>query len=301
MTTATQDLVRDRRRSHLLTIFWGMLPAIVGLAMFQYGPLLIALRNGFYDLALLNPERAKFVGLANYVKMTKDPLFWQSLRNTAVYSGGKVLLEVPFALLLALLSQRAIKGIGILRTAVFSPTVTAMSTISVIWNMMYHPQNGLFNSILSGVGIAPQPFTTSPSQAMASILMMSVWKDVGTSMLILLSGLQAIPQEFYEAASIDGAGPWEQARHITLPLLRRTLLYATVLVTVFSFKVFTPIYVMTKGGPVGMTRTTVYYVYEVGFQYMQMGYASAISVVLMAIMVIVAVLQNRLLRTEFEY
>ncbi len=301
MTTTDQALVRNRRRNYRLTIFWMMLPAILGLAMFQYGPLVVAVRNGFFDMTLLNPERAKFIGWANYIKMAQDARFWQSLRNTAIYSGGKVLLELPFALILAVLSQQAIKGIGIVRTAVFAPTVTAMSTMAVIWNMMYHPQNGLFNSILTGVGIPPQPFLTSASQAMASILVLSLWKDVGSSMLILLGGLQAIPEEFYEASSIDGAGPWEQTRYITLPLLRRTLLYAMVLLTVTSFKVFTPIYVMTKGGPLGVTRTTVYYVYELGFKYLQMGYASAVSVILMIVMIVVAMLQNRLLRTEFEY
>jgi ABC-type sugar transport system permease subunit len=293
--------VQAHRVKYWITVLLFVLPAVIGLLVFQYGPLAVAVRNSFYNMALLNPDRASFVGVANYLRMFQEPRFWQSLRNTLTYTAGKIVFEIPLALFLAVVSQRAIRGIGIVRTAVFAPVVTAMSTVAVIWNMMYHPENGLLNSIVMGLGFPRQPYITSATQALPAILFMTLWKDVGTTMLILLGGLQAIPVEFYDAASIDGAGTVELVRYITLPLLKRTLMYAVVVLTIFSFKVFTPIYVMTKGGPQGMTRTTVYYIYEEAFKYMRIGRASALSVMLMVVMVGVAAIQARLLRTEFEY
>ena len=160
-----QEVRADRVR-YWITVVLFILPADVGLLVFQYGPLAVAVRNSFYKLALLNPERAEFVGLANYFRMFQEQRFWQSLRNTLAYTTGKILIEIPLALFLAVVAQRAIRGIGIVRTAVFAPVVTAMSTVAVIWNMMYHPENGLLNSIVMGLGFARQPYITSATQAL---------------------------------------------------------------------------------------------------------------------------------------
>ena len=166
---------------------------------------------------------------------------------------------------------------------------------------MYHPDNGILNSILQAFGIAKQSFLVSESQALFSILVMGIWQDVGFSMLLILGGLQNIPDVYYEAASIDGASFVDKFRYITLPLLRRTLLLAIVVATIFSFRVFTPIYVMTKGGPSNATLLSVYYIYQQGFQYMSMGYASSLAVVLILLLIVITLIQSRILRTEFEY
>jgi multiple sugar transport system permease protein len=247
--------IRERqiRKGLIILAFVG--PAIVGLLLFQYWPLLNALRNSFYNLTLLNPERATFAGFDNYLKLLHDPHFLISIKNTFLFAAI----------------------------------------------MMYHPENGLLNSILPLLGIARQPFITSATQALPSIVIMTIWKDAGFTMLILLGGLQGIPEDYYQAAAVDGANWFGQLRYITLPLIKRTMLYAVILTTIDSFRVFTPIYIMTKGGPEYTTTTTVYYIYESAFKYLSMGYASAIAVILMLIMIIVALVQARLLRTEFQY
>jgi ABC-type sugar transport system permease subunit len=293
--------IRERqiRKGLIILAFVG--PAIVGLLLFQYWPLLNALRNSFYNLTLLNPERATFAGFDNYLKLLHDPHFLISIKNTFLFAAIKVFIQIPIAMMLALVCRREIRGIGLLRTAAFAPVVTAMATVSVLWNMMYHPENGLLNSILPLLGIARQPFITSATQALPSIVIMTIWKDAGFTMLILLGGLQGIPEDYYQAAAVDGANWFGQLRYITLPLIKRTMLYAVILTTIDSFRVFTPIYIMTKGGPEYTTTTTVYYIYESAFKYLSMGYASAIAVILMLIMIIVALVQARLLRTEFQY
>ncbi len=278
-----------------------MLPTVVGLGLFQYFPLLTAVRNSLYDLNLLDPSHAIFVGIDNYLRMWEDERFHISLLNTLFYTTIKLIVQLPLALALALLVQRQIRGIGFVRSAIFAPTVTAVSIAAVIWNLMYDPQNGFFNAILQTLGLPPQPFLTSASQALPSIIAMSVWLDAGFTMLIFLSGLQGIPYDYYEAARIDGASNWNLFRYITLPLLSRTTLFAVVTTTIFAFKIFTPVYIMTKGGPLDSTLVAVYYIFEQGFVFLDMGYASTLAVVLILILLIVAGLQGLLLRSQFEY
>jgi ABC-type sugar transport system permease subunit len=213
----------------------------------------------------------------------------------------KLILQLPLALFLATLVKQPRKGIGIVRSAIFAPVVTAGTIVAVVWNLMYDPGNGLFNAVLQGFGVPPQPFLTSAGQALPSILIMTIWQDVGLTMLIFLAGLQGIPVEFYDAAAIDGASPLDMLLHITLPLLKRTIFFAAVMTTVFSFQVFAPIYVMTKGGPIDSTMMVVYVMYNQAFSLLRMGYASAMAVLVMVILVAVSLVQGRFLRSEFEY
>lgn len=298
---ADRQLARKNRNRYRLTIILFLLPTIVGIVLFQFGPLAMALRNSLFNMNLLKPDAATFVGLDNYVRMLNDAHIFTAFRNTLAYTAGKVFLQVPFALLLAILVHQQLKGIGIVRSAIFAPVVTSVTVVAVVWNLMYHPENGLINSFLQTIGLPRQPLLTSTSQALPAILVMSIWQDTGFTMLILLAGLQGIPDLYYEAAAIDGANRLQQFWHITLPLLRRTLLYAVVITTIFSFTVFTPVYVMTKGGPQESTRLAVYYIWEQGFKFLDMGYASAMAVLLMLLMLVITVVQGRILRTEFEY
>lgn len=287
------------RNSKAIILF--LLPTILGLILFQYIPLLNALRNSFLNVNLLAPGQDTFAGLSNYIRMAHDQRFLKSLMNTGLYASLKIVVQVPISLALALLVQQKIRGISFVRSALFAPTVTALSIVAVIWNLMYDPVYGFFNTVLQSFGISPQPFLTSPNQALLSITAMSIWQDVGYTMLIFLSGLQSIPDDYYEVAQIDGAGKIQLLRYITLPLLQRTTLFAIMTTTIFAFKVFTPIYIMTKGGPYFSTLVSVYYIFERGFIYLDMGYASALAVILVSMVLLLALIQNRLIQAQFEY
>lgn len=283
------------------TLILFLFPLLAGLILFQYLPLISAMKNSFFQLSLLNPNKSTFVGFENYLRMINDPKFIISIKNSLIYAFGKIIIQIPLSLLFAVLLNRAIKGIGLVRSAIFAPTITTGAVVAVIWNLMYHPTNGFLNSLLMGLGIPRQPFLTDITQALPSILGMGIWQDVGFTMLLFLAGLQGIPEIYYEAAKIDGANNLQLIKNITLPLLKRTILLTVIISTIFSFKVFTPIYVMTKGGPRNSTLLTVYYIYEQGFKFMDIGYASAMAIILMAIMVIITLIQNGFLKTNFEY
>lgn len=292
---------RRRKINFALTVGLFLAPTLIGLAIFQYLPIISAVRYSLFDMNLLNPDMRTFIGLDNYLTLIKDAKFWASLMRTLFFAAAKIGIQLPLALMLAILVQRQIKGIGIVRSAIFAPLVTSVTVVAVIWNLMYHPDNGIFNALLQTVGLPRQPFLASPDQALPAIIAMSIWQDVGFSMLILLSGLQGIPEIYYEAAAIDGAGRWATLRNITLPLLTRTIFFAVIMTTISSFQVFTSVYVMTKGGPMDATRVAVYYIYEQGFSFLSMGYASALAVVLLIIIAIIAFIQARLMKSDFEY
>jgi ABC-type sugar transport system permease subunit len=205
------------------------------------------------------------------------------------------------ALALAMFVQREVPGIGLVRGALFMPVVTAMVIASTLWKMMYHPTHGLFNNILATVGLPRLPFLTEPLSAVLSVVVFSLWKQVGYSMLFFLAGLKAIPEVYYEAALIDGASTWTSFRHITLPLLSRTVLFVLITTTIGTFRMFTEVFVMTLGGPRYSTYTIVYNIYKVGFVQNEMGYAAAISILLLLIVLTISLVQMRLVRTEFEY
>src|SRR5262249_30535683 len=183
------------------------------------------------------------------------------------YIVGKLILQIPLALGLALLLNRSLPGTRIVRGGVFAALVASEAVVALIWNILYTPDNGLFNVLLGQVGIPSQPFLTSIVQALPAILGMVVWKDIGFTTLIFLAGLQTIPHEYQEAAAIDGAGPWTRLWHITLPLLKRMLLLATFMGTIAGSRIFIPIALMTDGGPQDATVNAVYYMYEQAFKF----------------------------------
>lgn len=278
-----------------------LLPALVGLLVFQAAPLAVAVRNSLYRINLLNPDAAVFLGAGNYARLLEDETFWVALANTLLYMVGKLVLQVPLGLLAALLVNQGLRGTTLVRSALFAPVVTSGTVVAIIWNLMYYPEAGLFNALLTAVGLPPQPFLTSPKQALASIILVGVWQDVGFTMLLFLGGLQGIPGDLYEASAIDGARPSQQFWQITLPLLRRTVALAVFMGTIVSFRVFTPIYVMTQGGPQDSTLNSVYYMYLQGFKFLSMGYASAVAVVVIVVLAAITLVQARLLRTDLEY
>lgn len=270
------------------------LPALIGLAVFWYWPTIQAVFLGFQDYNLMSGSSA-WTGLGNYQTAATDPLLRLTFINTVIYFLMEVPVQMALALALALLVRR---GPAWLRTIILVPTVTSMVVVSVIWGLMYHPNSGLINSLLGGVGLPPQPFLTSTQQAMPSIALLMIWKNVGFSMLFFLAGLVSIPGNYYEAAATDGANSWQLFRHITLPLLRGTVVFLLITNTVTAFKVFTPIFLITEGGPINATRVVVLYIFENAFRFNKMGYAAAISVLLALFLLVISVYSLRVSRAK---
>lgn len=266
-------------------------PSLLHLLLFSIGPILFALWLSFHQWSLVDPARP-FVGLENYARLLEDAPFWRSVLNTALY-----VLFVPVAMVvalgLALLVNRRFRGVRFLRTVFFLPYITSFVAISLTWRWMYEPDFGLLNNVLRRVGLGELPWLTSPATALPSLMLMSVWMYAGYMMVIFLAGLQSIPETLYESARIDGANAWQRFRRITLPLLRPTTLFVLVTMVIFMFQVFTAVYVMTEGGPLGATDVIVYHIYRNAWEYLRMGYASAMSWVLFAIVFAITLVQLR--------
>jgi ABC-type sugar transport system permease subunit len=268
-------------------------PSLLLLLIFSAGPLLFAFYLSFHEWNLVEPAKP-FVGLRHYAELAGDRLFWNAARNTLIYS-LYVPVTMALALAVALLLNRSVKGITVLRAVFFLPYITSFVAISIVWQWMYDPEFGLFNWALGLVGLGPFPWLNHPSTALLALIIMAVWIHIGFQMIIFLAGLQAIPRELYEAAMVDGAGRWRRFRHITLPLLRPTTFFVLVTSIIGSFQVFTFVYVMTEGGPLHATDVIVYRIYQNAWGFLRMGYASAMSWVLFAVIFAATLLQFRLL------
>jgi multiple sugar transport system permease protein len=275
-------------------------PAMVGLFAFKLYPIVAGLRMSFYDFQLISGS-SRFIGIENYRAMFADPTFWHALRNTLVFNLLVTPLQVAAALGLAMLVNSKMAGVSVFRSAYFLPAILPLVVASVIWDLLYHPDNGVFNGILGTLGLPRQPFLVSAHQAMGSVIAMVTWKGAGYWMVILLAGLQNIPEQIYEAARIEGARGWTSLWRITLPLLSGTLVFVTVADTAINFLLFAPVYVMTQGGPSESTTVLMFEVYRNAFVYLHMGYATAIATVLLTMTLVVVAVQMRVLPVEFEY
>ncbi|WP_235845868.1 carbohydrate ABC transporter permease [Dictyobacter aurantiacus] len=244
-----------------------------------------------------------FIGLQNYQSMLSDTQFWQSLLFTTKYTLVVTPLIMVVAFCLALLVKQRVPGVGIFRTAFFIPVVVGLSISSILWTQMFNDQVGIFDAILQALHIIHDPiiWLANPTSAILSVGVMVVWKTVGASMLFFLVGLNAISNDYYDAAHTDGAGWWARLFYITFPLLRRTFALALILSVIGSYLAFDQFYIMTHGGPQNQTITTVYWIYNTSFTYFKMGYGASLSMVLLAILVILSVLQLYLLRDDTKY
>ena len=279
--------------------FWtGLLclsPSVLVTCVFVVFPILFSLYLSFHEWSILQPQKP-FVGLANYQRLLNSAEFWQALRNTVIYTVGVVPIGAAISLGLALLLNRRLRGRAFYRTAYFMPVVTSTVAIAVVWTWIYNPQYGLMNYLLRLVGLSPSNWLADPRWALPAIIIMSIWKNAGYHMVIFLAGLQEIPEVYYEAASIDGAGALGHFRHITWPMLRPTTGFVLITSTIFSFQAFGPVYVMTGGGPMRSTTVVVYYLYQRAFEFLEMGYASAIAWVLFLIIFVLTIVQFRYTR-----
>lgn len=285
---------RNRRRE-IMAAFCFLLPNLIGFVVFMAGPLLSSLGISLLEWNLLNPPT--WLGFENYLHLVQDDDFWLSLRATLYYMLGSVPLGIVSSLLLALALNQKIRGISLYRTIYFIPVVSSMIAVALMWRWMYNPTSGILNYMLDQIfttlhlPFTPPDWLQSRVWAMPAIILMSVWKGLGYNMVLFLAGLQGIPAHLYEAAEIDGATTWYKFRHITLPLLTPTTFFIVIISIIGSFQIFEQAYIMTQGGPARSTVTTVYYIYENGFQWYQMGYASAVAWVLFAFILLVTVVQ----------
>jgi multiple sugar transport system permease protein len=258
----------------------------------------LALSFTDFDLyALADPANLRVVGLHNYSTLLATPMFWQALGNTAIF----VVLGVPLSLAASLgaallIESRLTRWRGFFRTALFAPVVTTLVAVALIWRYLLHTRYGLINYALSHLGLPTIDWLGDPHWSMPAIVLLAVWKNFGYNMIILIAALQSIPEDLHEAARLDGAGTFARLRHITLPLLGPTLLLVSILTISGYFQLFAEPYVMTQGGPLQSTVSVLYFMFEQGFKWWNLGFASAVAFLLFALILVLTTLQMRIAR-----
>lgn len=267
-----------------------VLPNFIGFGALTMIPVLTLFYYAFTSWSVFG--KAKFTGLENFTRLATDASFWTAFWNTMYYTVFHIPLTLGLALGLALLLNQKLRGVAFFRTAAFFPYITSIVAIAVVWNMLFSPQFGPINQFLQALGVTNPPgWTASATWSMPAVIIVGTWREMGYYMVLLLAGLQTIPGELYEAARVDGANAVDRFWNVTLPMLRPTMFFVTVMLTIGSFKVFDLILVMTEGGPGQSTLVLSQYIYQKGFVENDFGYASAVSIVLFAICLVVTVVQ----------
>ncbi len=279
------------RHRNTITGYLFLTPFLLAYITFLIYPLFRGLLISTYNWDLLVGP-IEYVGLENYVRMlTNDPRFWSSTWHTIQFVALSVPLIIVMGLLQALALNRKGPAMPIFRTIFFSSYVLAISVVTLIWAIMFNPNRGILAAFLEAIGLEPIAWLTSPIWAMPAIVITTIWWTAGFNTIIFLAGLQDIPSDLYEAAEIDGAGQLAMFRSITLPLLRRPLLFVTILQVIASFQIFGQVFLMTRGGPANSTRVLVQHIYETGFRGLQLGYASSMATFLFVVMLIISIVQ----------
>jgi len=294
-------LKKHRRRGlrYALTVAAFLLPSAIPLVMFTIFPMLRALWTSLHEWNLLAPM--KWVGLDNYVTLIQDPLTQRAFFNTLYYLAGYLPLVYIGGLALALALNAKIPARNFLRGAYFLPVVTSWIVVALVWRWLLNPSVGVVNYVLGIFGIDGPGWWTDPSWSMPSIILASAWKDLGFVMIILLAGLQAIPQDLYEAAKVDGAGWWRRLRNVTIPMLSPSTFFVLVISLINGFQVFDQVYAMTGGGPAGSSTVVVQQIYDLTFRYGAAGQASALSWLLFMLVLAVTIVQLRGQRRWVNY
>lgn len=273
-------------------------------------PTFIALNMSFREWSILSPLKI-WVGFENFTRLFGDDRFWKSLINTFTIGIISVPIVIIIGLGIALLLNRITRLRGVYRLIYFIPFMTVLPAVARVWRWAYAPEVGTFNNILQKLGLPSQSFLLTPDQALYSLILVIIWLNLGFAIVILLAGLNQVPREYYEAAEIDGANPWQVIKNITIPLLNQSFVFLTAILTISSLQTFTLVFVMigssggsgghTLGGPLDATRTLVIHIYDFGFRRLEMGYASAMTVVLLFIVLILTYLQIRVMSRRIEY
>lgn len=275
---------------HLAGVLFA-LPTILGILIWVLGPMLASLYLSLTNYDVLTP--AQFVGLTNYMKLPQDELFWTSLYNTAYVTLFGVPIQMTIALGLALLLNQKVKGIAFFRTAFYLPSLTPTVAGAILWIWLLNNQWGIVNSTLRAIGIYAPVWLGDPQWSKPAIILMEAW-GAGASMIIYLAGLQGVPEQLYEAASIDGATAFQKFISVTLPMMTPTIFFTAVIGVIGHLQIFTEAFILTQGGPLNSTLFYVYYLFNNGFVYFKMGYAAAMAWILFAIVLVITLVQFRL-------
>jgi multiple sugar transport system permease protein len=281
------------RTFRVLEPYLYLLPTILGLTLFSAGAVVASFLLSFTAWDMITPP--ELVWFENYLSLWRSDLFWEVVIHTLYFIVLAVPLSVSCSLALALAVNTGQRGITFFRTAYFLPVVSSMIAVALVWSWIFNPEYGLLNYLLKVIfGVKGPAWLDSTAWALPAMVIVTVWKGLGYSMVIFLAGLQNIPQDLYHAATIDGAGVWKRFRHITLPNLSPTTFFVLVITLINAFQVFEQTYVLTRGGPANSTLTMSYYIYQNAFQYFQMGKAAALSYVLFAAIFVVTLVQFRI-------
>lgn len=298
--TPSPSVLRQMRKQWSAYLF--LAPTMILFGIFTVLAVIYAFYLSFHEWNILEPAKP-FVGLDNYSRLLGDQRFGGAIVNTLYYTAASVPLTMGLGLLIALLLNNQIRARGFFRTLFYLPVVTPLVIAAIIWKWVYNGDFGLLNYYLIQLGIIDEPlrWLADPNLAMPAVIITSVWKSVGFSMVVYLAGLQSIPEDFYDAAKVDGAVGWQRLKDITIPLLSSTTLFLAVVSVLGAFQVFTEIFIMTNGGPLGRTTTIVYHIYQTAFKFFDMGYASAMAFGMFAMMFAFTLVQLRVMRGEVEY
>ncbi len=275
-------------------------PTLLIFSVFVLFPVIFSFYLSFHKWNMFSRERS-FIGLENYGRIITSADFWIVVKHTAVYTLGTVPLNMVLALAVAYFLNKKIAGKKFLRAAFFTPVIISPVAAAVIWRWVYEPNYGILNYSLSWLHIQPVNWLNDPTAAMFSLIIMGVWKSFGVNMVLFAAGLQGIPEHYYEAASIDGAGSLSKFWNITIPLLSPTTFFILVMSIIGSFQVFDIVYVLTSGGPLDSTKVLVFYLYENAFKYFEMGYASAVAYLMFAMIFILTLLQMKYFQKRVHY
>lgn len=278
-----------RARDDRAWAFVLILPSLLGIAVFNLLPTLASLGLSLTQWNLLGTPR--WVGLANYQELLADPLFSQVMVQTLWFVGASVLIEIGLALAIAVALNRRIRLLALWRTAYFLPVVTSMVAGAILWGWVYDPHHGPLNALIKGLGHPGINWLSDPAWALWAIVFLSVWKNLGYTMILLLAGLQAIPESLLEAARTDGANVWQTFRRVTLPMLSPSLFLVSILSLIHAFQAFDSVYLLTQGGPNDQTNVLVYWLYQNAFLYYNIGRASALAYILFVIILGLTLLQ----------
>jgi multiple sugar transport system permease protein len=294
---AVRSLPPRRRRTYLFA--YGVLAPVVTLfAVLRIIPILYTILLSFFNWSLISPQHV-FIGLDNFANLLSDPNFQTAIIDTTVFAFATTIVSIVIGFFVAVVLARGAGRLGsLIEILFFLPVVTPMVPATLGWRLILEYQGGLLNDVLGIFGIPNQAWTTDPTLAVVSVILISVWAQVGYNMIIFLVGIRAIPLMYYEAAAVDGASAWRQFRHITLPLIMPILLFVTVITTINAYNVFTQVYVLAsdvQGAPGYLVRVLVYDIFQNAFRYFNMGYAAAEAVYLLGIVVILTFIQFRFL------
>lgn len=276
-----------------------VLPAMAGIILFVIYPVIYLIKLSFYKYNLMNKDKSKFIGFDNFTQIFTREDFYSALTNTVVYTIGVVALTMILSMLIAIWLNKKTRFNAVVQAGIFTPHIISIVSVALVWMWLMEPNHGILNFLLKAIGLPPSSWLQSSNTAMISVIIVSVWQNIGYYTLIIVAALQSVPPSIYEAAALDNASRFKIFYKITLPLISPQLFFILIIMTIGSFKVFDTVKIMTAGGPNNATTTLVYYIYE--FRTNSIGYASATGVVLMAIIAILTFIYFRLLSKKVHY